>query len=157
MWWLADPHDLHRVSDRVSTVYVEKSHVDRDDNAVVLVNRDRTIRVPAAMIATLLLGPGTRITYAAIALLADSGTAVCWVGERGVRFYASGIGPSRGSELLLRQAYLVTRGKERLAVARRMYGMRFPDEDVSDLTMQQLRGREGSRVKKLYREHSARN
>jgi CRISPR-associated protein Cas1 len=37
-----------------------------------------------------------------------------------------------------------------------MYGMRFPDEDVSTLTMQQLRGREGARVKKLYREHSKR-
>jgi hypothetical protein len=55
-------------------VYVEKCHVDRDDNAVVLVNKERTIRVPAAMVASLLLGPGTRVTYAAIALLANSGT-----------------------------------------------------------------------------------
>jgi CRISP-associated protein Cas1 len=156
MWWLANPQDVHRISDRVSTVYVEKCHVDRDDNAVVLVNRERTIRIPAAMVATLLLGPGTRVTYAAIALLANSGTAVCWVGERGVRFYAAGLGPSRGGELLVRQAYLVTRVKERLSVARRMYGMRFPDEDVATMTMQQLRGREGARVKKLYREHSAR-
>jgi CRISPR-associated protein Cas1 len=156
MWWLANPHDLHRVSDRISTVYVEKCHVDRDDNAVVLVNRERAIRIPAAWIATLLLGPGTRVTYAAIALLSNSGTAVCWVGERGVRLYAAGLGPSRGAQLLLRQAYLVTRTKERLAVARRMYGMRFPDEDVTGLTMQQLRGREGARVKKLYRAHSTR-
>lgn len=156
MWWLANPQDLHRVSDRVSTVYVEKCHVDRDDNAVVLVNRERTIRVPAAMIATMMLGPGTRVTYAAIALLANSGTATCWVGERGVRMYAAGLGPSRGAELLIRQAYLVTRTKERLGVARKMYGMRFPDEDVAALTMQQLRGREGARVKKLYREHSTR-
>lgn len=156
MWWLANPHDLHRVSDRISTVYVERCHVDRDDNAVVIVNRERTIRVPAAMIASLLLGPGTRVTYAAIALLANSGTAVCWVGERGVRLYASGLGPSRGADLVLRQAYLVTRTATRLAVARRMYGMRFPDEDVSTLTMQQLRGREGARIKKLYREHSKR-
>ncbi|MFF0721836.1 type I-E CRISPR-associated endonuclease Cas1e [Micromonospora sp. NPDC003816] len=156
MWWLADPKDLHRISDRLSSVYVERCHVDRADNAVVLVNRERTIRVPAAMVATLLLGPGTRITTAAVRLLADSGTAICWVGERGVRLYASGIGPSRGSQLLLRQAYLVTRTKERLAVARRMYGMRFPDEDVSTLNMQQLRGREGARVKKIYRLHATR-
>jgi CRISPR-associated protein Cas1 len=156
MWWLADPQDLHRISDRISTVYVEKCHVDRDDNAVVLVNKERTIRVPAAMVASLLLGPGTRVTYAAIALLADSGTAVCWVGERGVRLYAAGLGPSRGADLLIRQAYLVTRANERLAVARRMYAMRFPDDDVTGLTMQQLRGREGARVKKLYRHHSSR-
>ncbi|SCL45747.1 type I-E CRISPR-associated endonuclease Cas1e [Micromonospora peucetia] len=156
MWWLADPQDLHRVSDRISSLYAERCHVDRADNAVVLVNKERTIRVPAAMVATLLLGPGTRITTAAVRLLADSGTALCWVGERGVRLYASGIGPSRGSQLLLRQAYLVTRTKERLGVARRMYGMRFPDEDVSTLNMQQLRGREGARVKKIYRLHSTR-
>ncbi|MFG2043920.1 type I-E CRISPR-associated endonuclease Cas1e [Dactylosporangium sp. NPDC048998] len=156
MWWLANPQDLHRVTDRISNLYVEKCHVDRDDNAVVLVNRERTIRVPAAMIATLLLGPGTRVTHSAVALLANSGTAVSWVGERGVRMYASGLGPSRGAQLLIRQAYLVTRTKERLAVARRMYAMRFPDEDVSGLTMQQLRGREGTRIKKLYREQSTR-
>lgn len=156
MWWLTDPQDLHRVSDRISSVYTERCHVDRDDNAVVLVNKERTVRVPAAMVATLLLGPGTRITTAAVRLLADSGTALCWVGEKGVRMYASGIGPSRGAQLLLRQAYLVTRTKDRLAVARRMYGMRFPGEDVSTLTMQQLRGREGARVKKIYRSHSTR-
>ncbi|MEU7754280.1 type I-E CRISPR-associated endonuclease Cas1e [Micromonospora sp. NPDC049171] len=156
MWWLADPQDLHRVSDRISSVYVERCHIDRDDNAVALVNRERTVRVPAAMIATLLIGPGARITTAAVRLLADSGTAVCWVGEKGVRLYASGVGPSRGSQLLLRQAYLVSRTKERLTVARHMYSMRFPDEDVSALTMQQLRGREGARVKKIYRAQAAR-
>jgi CRISPR-associated protein Cas1 len=156
MWWLADPQDLHRVSDRLSTVYVERCHVDRDQNAVVLINRERTVRVPAAMVAALLLGPGTRVTHAAVRLLADSGTAICWVGEHGVRMYAAGLGPSRGSTLILKQAYLVSRTKERLAVARRMYAMRFPAEDVAGLTMQQLRGREGARVKKIYRAHSAR-
>ncbi|EIV92929.1 type I-E CRISPR-associated endonuclease Cas1e [Frankia sp. QA3] len=156
MWWLSDPQDLHRVEDRISTLYVEKSHVDRADNSVVLVNKERTVRVPAALIATILLGPGTRITSGAVRLLADSGTAVCWVGERGVRMYAAGLGASRGAGLLMRQAYLVTRTKERLDVARRMYGKRFPDDDVSTATMQQLRGREGARVKKIYRTHAAR-
>ncbi|MCK9929615.1 type I-E CRISPR-associated endonuclease Cas1e [Frankia sp. Mgl5] len=156
MWWLSDPLDLHRIEDRVSSLYVEKSHVDRADNAIVLVNKHRTVRVPAAFVATLLLGPGTRITSAAVRLLADSGTAVCWVGDRGVRMYAAGLGPSRGSGLLLRQAYLVTRTRERLDVARRMYAKRFPDDDVTTATMQQLRGREGARVKKIYRTHSDR-
>lgn len=144
------------MSDRVSTLYVERTHVDRDENAVVLVNRDRTVRVPAAMVAVVLLGPGTRVTHAAINLLGDSGTAICWVGEHGVRCYASGLGPSRSTRLLARQAYLVSRRTERLAVARRMYGMRFPDEDISRMTMQQLRGREGVRVRRLYREHATR-
>lgn len=156
MWWLADPLDLHRIEDRLSTVYVERCHVDRDENAVVLINRERTVRLPAAAVATVLIGPGTRVTHAAIRLLANSGTAVCWVGERGVRMYAAGLGPSRSSELIMHQAYLVTRTKERLEVARHMYRKRFPDEHVDTLTMQQLRGREGTRVKRLYRTHSQR-
>jgi CRISPR-associated protein Cas1 len=156
MWWLSGPQDLHRIEDRLSTLYAERCHIDRDDNAVVLVNKERTVRVPAAFVASLLLGPGTRITHGAVRLLADSGTAVCWVGERGVRMYATGLGPSRGAELLMRQAYLVTRTKERLEVARCMYGMRFPDEDVTTATMQQLRGKEGARVKKIYRQEAAR-
>lgn len=156
MWWRADPHDLHRVTDRVSTLYVERTHVDRDENAVVLINKERTVRVPAAMVAVILLGPGTRVTHGAINLLGDSGTAVCWVGERGVRLYASGLGPSRGTHLLERQAYLVSRKNERLDVARRMYAMRFPNEDVSGLTMQQLRGREGARIRRVYQECSKR-
>ncbi|MHA6512495.1 type I-E CRISPR-associated endonuclease Cas1e [Tessaracoccus sp. Z1128] len=156
MWWLAETHDLHQVSDRISTVYVERCHVDRAENAVVFINKARTVRLPAAMIAAVLLGPGTRITHGAIRLLADSGTAVSWVGENGVRMYASGMGVARGSQLITRQAYLVSRTPERLGVARAMYGMRFPDEDVSGLTMQQLRGREGARVKRIYRQQSER-
>lgn len=156
MWWIADPLDLHRVEDRVSTVYAERCHVDRSDNAVIFVNRERTVRVPAAFIGAVLLGPGTRVTQAAVRLLADSGTSICWVGEHAVRMYAAGLGPSRGSQLIMRQAYLVTRVPERLRVARAMYAMRFPGEDVSTATMQQLRGREDARVKRIYREHAQR-
>jgi CRISPR-associated protein Cas1 len=156
MWWRAEIQDLHRLTDRLSTVYVERTHIDRDENAVVLINKERTVRVPAALVAVVLLGPGTRITHAAVNLLADSGTAICWVGEHGVRCYANGLGPGRSTALLYRQAYLVTRRSERLDVARRMYARRFPGEDVSTLTMQQLRGREGTRIRNLYRAHAQR-
>lgn len=157
MWWIANPLDLHRIEDRVSTVYAERCHVDRAENAIIFINKERTVRVPAAFIGAVLLGPGTRITHAAVRLLGDSGTSICWVGEHGVRMYASGLGPSRGSELIMRQAYLVTRIPERLRVARAMYAMRFPeDDDAKTATMQQLRGREGARMKRIYRENSHR-
>ena len=54
----------------------------------------------------------------------------------------------------MRQATLVSNQRTHLAVARKMYEMRFPDEDVSGLTMQQLRGREGSRIRSVYRKYS---
>lgn len=158
MWWRATPQDLHRITDRVSTLYVERTHIDREDNAVVLINKERTVRVPAAFIVVLLLGPGTRITHAAMTLLGDSATGVCWVGEHGVRFYAGGPDPTTSSRLLQRQAELVSHQQRRLAVARAMYQMRFPAEQdaATTATMQQLRGREGARVKRLYRHHSQR-
>jgi CRISPR-associated protein Cas1 len=52
---------------------------------------------------------------------------------------------------LTAQAALVSNTRTRLAVARDMYQLRFPNEDVSKLTMQQLRGREGTRMRKVYR------
>ena len=41
-----------------------------------------------------------------------------------------------------------------LNVVRQMYCMRFPNEDVSRLTLQQLRGREGARIRAVYKKAS---
>ncbi|MGF3135609.1 hypothetical protein ACQV4C_31075 [Streptomyces albidoflavus] len=45
IWWKADPHDLHRLTDRVSSVYIERSHVDRENNAVLIINRRENVRI----------------------------------------------------------------------------------------------------------------
>lgn len=71
-----------------------------------------------------------------------------------MRFYASGSSLARTSRYLQTQAELTVHRNKRLAVARAMYAMRFPGEDVSRLTMQQLRGREGARVRRTYRDQS---
>lgn len=55
---------------------------------------------------------------------------------------------------LEKQAKLVSNTRTKLTVAKKMYQMRFPDEDVSNLTLQQLRGREGARVRGIYRKQS---
>lgn len=146
--------ELGRISDRLSFLYVEHAVVDRDLNAVTIWQADGVASVPAAVLAALLLGPGSRITHAAVALLAGSGCSVLWTGEEGVRLYAGAVAASTTSGLLQRQAALVTNQRSRLAVARAMYEMRFPGEDLAKLTMQQLRGREGARVRRCYREWS---
>ena len=101
-----------------------------------------------------MLGPGVSVTHRAMELIGENGATVVWVGENGIRMYACGKPLTHSSLLLQRQARLVSNTRTRLAVARRMYQMRFPDEDVSGLTMQQLRGREGTRVRRVYRELS---
>ncbi|GAA2045767.1 type I-E CRISPR-associated endonuclease Cas1e [Yaniella flava] len=146
--------ELTRTSDRLSFVYVERCTVHRDDNALTATTKDGVLHIPSATIGCLLLGPGTSITYAAMALLGDFGVSVVWVGENGVRYYAHGRSLARSSRLLISQAQLVSNTRSRLDVARKMYAMRFPGEDVAKLTMQQLRGREGARVRRLYREAS---
>lgn len=148
----SQPSELVRVQDRLSFVYVERATIGRDDSAITATD----VHIPAASLGALLLGPGTRVTHQAMLLLADSGSTAVWVGERGVRYYAHGRPLGRTSRLLDAQARAVSGTRSRLAVARAMYEVRFPDEDVTECTMQQLRGREGARVRSLYRQHSDR-
>jgi CRISPR-associated protein Cas1 len=139
----------------MSFLYLEHSVVHRDSNAITVRDDRGVVHVPATAVAAVMLGPGTTISHQAMALLADSGTATVWVGEQGVRFYAGGRPLARTSRLLEAQAALVSNQSSRLRVARKMYAMRFPGEEIEALTMQQLRGREGARVRRLYRENAA--
>ena len=77
---------LPRVQDRISFLYAERCVVNRDNNAVTFADESGITHVPAASVAALMLGPGTKVTYAAMALLGDSGVSVVWVGEKGVRY-----------------------------------------------------------------------
>lgn len=146
--------ELPRVSDRITFMYIEHAKINRQDGAITITDRRGMAKIPAAMISVLMLGPGTEITHRAMELIGDTGTSVVWVGERGVRLYAHGRALTSSSRLLEKQAELVSNQRSRLAVARKMYQLRFPNEDVSNLTMQQLRGREGARVRQIYRDYS---
>ena len=143
--------ELARANDRMSFLYLERAVIHRQDNAITVADERGVVHVPAAMTGALLLGPGTTISHQAMMLLGDSGCTVLWVGEQGVRYYGHARPLARSSRLLMAQAELVTNERSRLRVARQMYEMRFA-EDVSTFTMQQLRGREGARVRRAYRE-----
>ncbi len=145
---------LPRIRERLSFIYLEYCKINRTDSAVQAINAKGTIDIPVSTIGSLLLGPGTTITHRAMELLGDSGASVIWVGEKGVRYYAYGRNLTHSSLLLQTQAKLVSNTRSRLSVARKMYQMRFPGEDVSHLTMQQLRGREGSRIRAVYKHWS---
>ena len=143
--------ELVRCEDRISFVYFEHCIINRKDNAITVTDHTGTIYVPAASLSVLMLGPGTNVTHQAMTVIGENGATVVWVGERGVRMYAFGKPLTHSSALLQQQARLGSNTRKRLAVARAMYQMRFPGEDVSKLTMQQLRGREGARIRKVYR------
>lgn len=146
--------ELPQLRDRMTFLYLEHCTLGRQDGAITVTDEKGVVHVPAAGISVLLLGPGTRVTHRAMELMGDTGVGAVWVGEHGVRYYAHGRPLTTHSRLLIRQAELVSNTRKHLAVVRKMYQLRFPDEDVSALTMQQLRGREGSRVRAAYRKAS---
>jgi CRISPR-associated protein Cas1 len=144
-------HDLPRFDDKLTYLYVEHAAIEQQDTAVAAHKADGgTIPIPAASLAVLLLGPGTTLTHAAVKSLAENNCQVLWLGEHGVRFYAHGLGGARSSRNLLRQAFLSTQATARLQVVVRMYCMRFDDQPPPDITLQQLRGKEGIRVRESY-------
>jgi CRISPR-associated protein Cas1 len=106
--------------------------------------------VPAATLCLLMLGPGTKITHAAVTALADNGCLVYWCGEEGVRFYAYGNGKTRNADNLMHQAKLWGDTRSRLEVVMRLYRMRFDEPLDESLTLPQIRGKEGVRVRETY-------
>ncbi|MHC9565816.1 type I-E CRISPR-associated endonuclease Cas1e [Corynebacterium diphtheriae] len=141
---------LPRIESRLSFLYVERAVINRDGNALTIKDQRGIAHVPATQLAVVLLGPGTKVTYAAMALLGDAGASVVWVGEKGVRYYAHGRPPAKTSRFAEVHARLWSNQRTRLRCARRMYDMRFPGEEISQLSLAQLRGREGARMKKIY-------
>ncbi len=145
---------LPRIADRMTFLYLEHCQINRDDGAITARDEKGVIYIPAASISVLMLGPGTSVTHRAMELIGDAGVSVIWVGEHGVRYYAAGSALTHQSSLLVRQAEMVSNQRLHLSVVRKMYQLRFPDEDVSGLTMEQLRGREGSRIRLAYKNAS---
>lgn len=149
--------ELPVIGDRMTFIYLEHCRISREDGAVTVKDLEGTVYIPAASITVLLLGPGTEITHRAMELIGDTGISVIWIGEHGVRYYAHGRALNSHTTLLEKQAKLVTNTRSHLDVVKKMYAMRFEGEDVSGLTLQQLRGREGARMRKIYREQARLN
>lgn len=139
------------IKERVSLMFIEKGQIDVLDGAFVIIDATgiRT-HIPVGSIVCLMLEPGTRISHAACALASRVGTLITWVGEAGVRLYSSGQPGGARSDKLLYQAKLALEETTRLKVVRKMYEMRFAEESPTKRSIQQLRGIEGSRVKKIY-------
>ncbi len=142
--------ELPRLRDSVSYLYVEHAVIEKDDNAIVSISAEGRMPIPVSGVTCLLLGPGTNVTHAAIRIMADSGCMVIWCGEGVGRFYASGLGETRSSANVLAQAKACMDDKKHMSVVREMYAIRFPGVCTDGMTLQQIRGMEGIRVKKAY-------
>jgi len=139
------------IKDRVSMIFLEHGQLDVIDGAFVLVDKNgvRT-HIPVGSVACIMLEPGTRVSHAAIKLAAMVGTLLVWVGEAGVRLYASGQPGGARCDRLLYQAKLALDEELRLKVVRKMFELRFGEKAPERRSVDQLRGIEGARVRKLY-------
>jgi len=139
------------IKDRVSVLFLEKGNLDVLDGAFVVVDKNgvRT-HVPVGGVACLMLEPGTRVSHAAVTLASRVGCLLVWVGEAGVRLYASGQPGGARADRLLYQAKLALDDDARLKVVRKMYALRFKEEPPARRSVEQLRGIEGVRVRKMY-------
>jgi len=151
---LKDLHLLPRVEDGWSFLYADHSRIEQDGKSISIWEETGRTAVPCAALSLLMLGPGTTITHAAVQTLAESGCLILWCGEEGVRVYGVGLGETRSSRNLLRQASAWAGPDTRLTVVRRMYARRYEEKVDESLSLQQLRGREGIRVRATYAEAS---
>jgi CRISPR-associated protein Cas1 len=139
------------IKDRVSVLFVEKGNLDVIDGAFVVVDKNgvRT-HIPVGGVACLMLEPGTRVSHMAVMLASRVGCLLVWVGDAGVRLYAAGQPGGARADRLLYQAKLALDDTARLKVVRKMYAMRFKEEPPERRSVEQLRGIEGVRVRKMY-------
>lgn len=139
------------IKDRISVAHVEKGNIDVLDGAFVVVDKNgvRT-HIPVGGLACIMLEPGTRVSHAAVTLASRVGCLLIWVGDSGVRLYASGQPGGARADRLLYQAKLALDDEARLKVVRKMYEMRFKEKPPEKRSIEQLRGIEAARVRKGY-------
>ena len=139
------------LKDRSSILFVERGRLDVLDGAFVVVDKKGTrTLIPIGGLVCLMLEPGARISHAAVTLAARVGTLLLWVGEGGVRLYSAGQPGGARADRLLHQARLALDPPSRLKIVRKMYNMRFGEPAPLRRSVEQLRGIEGSRVKRMY-------
>ncbi|WP_028571150.1 type I-E CRISPR-associated endonuclease Cas1e [Desulfonatronum lacustre] len=139
------------IKDRVSVLFVEKGNLDVLDGAFVVVDkRGARTHIPVGGVTCLMLEPGSRVSHAAVALASRVGCLLLWTGDSGVRLYSAGQPGGARADRLLYQAKLALDDDARLKVVRKMYAMRFKEEPPARRSVDQLRGIEGVRVRKMY-------
>lgn len=142
---------LAPAKDRWTPVYLEHGRVEVDDASIKWLAADGTIcPIPAATVSAIILGPGTTITHAAIKAAAQCNCPLLWLGEDGLRFYAFGITPNHDNSMARIHASAWAAPQKRNEVARRMFRFRFATVPTGGVTINQLRGMEGKRVKHTY-------
>ena len=144
---------LPQVKDKYPFIYLERGRLEIDDSSLKWLDAEgNMVRLPVAMLNTILLGPGTTLTHEAVKTATAANCAICWVGEDSLLFYAAGYQSTANTRNLRHQAMLSSNKKAALEVARRMFAYRFPDANLTGKSLKEMMGMEGARVRALYQQ-----
>lgn len=151
-----DLHELPKLRDSLSYLYVEHMRVEQEASAIALYDKEGRVDVPVAALGVLMIGPGVSITSAAVRALVENGCSIVWIGEDGVRCYAQGMGETHSANHIMRQARLLCHEETHMEVVWRMYEYRFGYRLDRSLSLNQVRGMEGARMRDVYAQESER-
>lgn len=151
---MVDKHLLPRTSNRLAFLYIEYAKLKQKDQGLVLENKEGIFQIPIGTIMCLLLGPGTSITHEAITLITQAGCTCISVGMNTFKVYAYGEPLNHSSRFIEEQAKYFSSKRLHLAVARKMYQKRFPNDNFQGLSVPKMRGKEGVRMKQIYEKYA---
>src|SRR4051812_31875066 len=82
-------------SDRHGLIWLERGNLSVEDGCLRFVAAGSPIleageyKIPHQSLSMVLIGPGSTVSHDALRILARHGTALCAIGEGGVRFYTA--------------------------------------------------------------------
>ena len=143
---------LTRAEERISMLYIEKARIEQSEYGVQIRQGYKISEIPITTISCLLLGPGTSITHRAVANCAQAGCSICWMGMDQAVFYAYGEPATNKSKNLLKQIKYHESKVLHMEIVHKLYNLRYPNEKIKSMSLEQLKGFEGKKMKEFYAE-----
>lgn len=141
---------LTRASERISLLYIEKAKIEQSEYGVQIRQGNKISEIPITTISCLILGPGTNITHRAVANIAQAGCSICWMGMNQAVFYAYGSPTTNKSKNILKQIHYHESKVLHTEVIHKMYNWRYPNDKIKSMSLEELKGYEGKKMKECY-------
>ena len=141
---------LTTATNRISFLYIEKAKIEQSEYSVQIRQGNKVAEIPITTISCLILGPGTTITHRAITNIAHAGCSVCWMGSEQAVFYAFGIPTTNKSKNILKQCHFHESKTLHTQIIHEMYNYRYSDQKIKSLSLNDLKGFEGLKMKECY-------
>ena len=141
---------LTRASERISLLYIEKAKIEQSEYGVQIRQGNKISEIPITTISCLILGPGTTITHRAVSNIAQAGCSICWMGMNQAVFYAYGTPTTNKSKNILKQMHYHESKVLHTEVIHKMYNWRYPNDKIKSMSLEELKGYEGKKMKECY-------